>query len=91
MATEGRLEEDCIEHAKARGWLYRKITYKGRRGAPDRWFLKAGRWVVVEFKSPTGEGRLAVLQRREHERLRKQGQVVHLIDSFKAFCDALGE
>lgn len=77
------LEEDAVELGEKRGWLVRKITYPGRRGAPDRHFYKGGKLLIVEFKKP-GE-RPSLHQEREHERLRAHGWKVHVIDNWEAF------
>lgn len=73
------LELDIVKEAEDDGWLVRKLQYVGRRGAPDRMFVKRGRIVFIEFKrkgeQPDG------LQRREHDRLRGQGIQVHVIDN----------
>jgi hypothetical protein len=78
------IEQAVCEHAEKAGWLVRKVVYAGRRGAPDRWFLKDGRLVLIEFKRP---GRsLDAHQQREHERLTRAGFTVHVIDSIEAGC-----
>lgn len=78
------IEEKVVEFAEASGWLARKCVYAGRRGSPDRWFFKAGRLLLVEFKKP-GE-RPDAQQAREHERLRNAGFPVHVIDNIEAGC-----
>jgi hypothetical protein len=76
------VESKVCEHAEALGWLVRKISYPGVRGAPDRHFYKSGRLILVEFKrrgaEPDG------LQRREHARLKAAGFPVHVIDDIDA-------
>lgn len=49
---ESKLERDSTDLAIAMNWLYYKG--KGRNGASDKVFLKAGRGFVVEFKTKTG-------------------------------------
>jgi hypothetical protein len=77
------LEEDAVELAEQRGWLARKITYPGRRGAPDRHFYKGGKVVMIEFKASAKGPR--VQQEKEHARLRDAGFKVHIIDNWEAF------
>lgn len=71
------VEIDICDEAEKDGWLVRKLQYVGRRGAPDRMFVKAGRIVFIEFKklgeNPDG------LQQREHDRLRGRGIIVHVV------------
>jgi hypothetical protein len=86
---ENRIEEAVVEHAERKGWLVRKVVYAGRRGAPDRFFFKDGQMVLVEFKS---RGRSPDAQQvREHERLRKAGFIVHVVDTIEAGIALLGE
>lgn len=77
------VEEPVIDFAASRGWFYcRKVQWIGRRGAPDRLFIKEGRHVWVEFKRPGKEP--DAQQRREHARMRRHGAEVHVIDSVEA-------
>ena len=57
------LENRCVKYAKNKGWLEFKLELTGRRGLPDRLFLKADltipatgytRCFFVEFKAPGG-------------------------------------
>jgi hypothetical protein len=77
------LEEDAVRLGEQRGWLVRKITYPGRKGAPDRHFYKAGRCVMIEFKASQKGPR--VQQDKEHKRLKEAGFTVHIVDSWEAF------
>jgi hypothetical protein len=76
---ESGIERRVCDHAERTGWLVRKVAYIGRRGAPDRWFLRGGRLLLIEFKRPgcTPEPH----QVREHARLMAAGFPVHVIDS----------
>ena len=59
----------------------RKVKWIGRRGAPDRLCMHKLLTVWIEYKAP---GELPEAhQYREHERMRKQGQEVLVIDSFE--------
>lgn len=84
---ESVVEEKVCAFAKKRGWLVRKMAYLGRRGCPDRWFFRAGRMVIIEFKRPGCEP--DEIQCREHARLREQGFIVHVIDSIAEGCALL--
>lgn len=61
--------------AEEAGWFVRKLTWVGRRGAPDRMFVKPGRFVLIEFKRPKKDA--TVQQSKEHVRLRQAGFEVH--------------
>src|ERR1700690_3653567 len=49
-----QLESDLEEHAtrwpRGRGWYSRKYRAAGGRGVPDRFYLRNGRVLFVEFK-----------------------------------------
>lgn len=77
---ESKVEKDSMSYAAAHGWLCRKIRWIGRRGAPDRLFIRAGRVIFVEFKKP--KGALRIQQERERERLEDHGAKVYLINDF---------
>ncbi len=89
MAHEAAIERPCVKRAGANDWLARKLKWVGRRGAPDRVFIKGIRTVFVEFKDPD-EGELSELQKREIAKMRKAGAEVHVIDSIEQFCMVLG-
>ena len=74
------VETDICDEAEEAGYVVRKVTYAGRRGAPDRWFKRFDTpWILIEFKKkgekPDG------LQQREHDKLRGAGQKVYVIDN----------
>jgi hypothetical protein len=62
----------------------RKLTYRGRKDAPDSlvWWPKTGRHAMVELKRPGETPRTS--QVREHERLKAGGFQVWTIDNHKA-------
>ena len=77
------VENAVIEYAEGLGFMHRKISYIGRRGAPDDHFYGSpALFVIVEFKKagkpPTAQ------QGREHDRLRGRGFPVHVIDNVEA-------
>lgn len=82
------IENAVVEEAKADGWLVRKMSYLGRVGCPDRWFLKNGRFVIIEFKKPGGPVRAS--QKKEIPRLIAFGAEVHVIDNIDDARIALG-
>lgn len=103
---ESTIERYLVRRVKALGGEVRKVTWQGRRGAPDRLVMlppllvrevkKPGVQTIaiardalscwVELKAP-GE-KPEPHQKREHERLRKVGQRVVVIDSIEG-VDAL--
>lgn len=80
MVLESSTENYVVKRAERAGYFVRKTRWQGRDGAPDRVFSRADRGTVwIEFKAPGKEARGN--QRREHERMRKAGMEVHVIDS----------
>jgi len=79
---ESYVERKVCEFAESLGWLVRKLSWIGRRGAPDRLFIRGGRIVLIEFKRPGGV--LELHQEREIARLRAAGAEVHVIDTVAA-------
>jgi hypothetical protein len=82
MLSESVIEGAVCDYATVRGWLVRKLGWIGRRGAPDRLFMKGGRAIFVEFKA-TGE-KPDPIQVREIARMRSAGMEVHVIDDIEA-------
>lgn len=76
---ESSIEHRVTERAKENGWLVRKLSWIGRRGAPDRLFMKAGVVVFVEFKQAKKKPREH--QNQEHIKLRAAGMYVVIIDN----------
>jgi hypothetical protein len=85
---ESGIEWTVVAWAEADGWLARKVTYPGRKGAPDHWFLKLGRWVQIEFKD-TGKPPEA-LQERERKRINDHGGEAYFCDNLADACKILG-
>jgi hypothetical protein len=79
---EIEVEDYLVEQAKAIGGEVRKLRWIGRNGAPDRVIMFEGKTIWVELKRP-GTKRANPHQIREHERMRRAGQTVVLIDSFE--------
>ena len=76
---ESPLEDFTCAEAEKAGWFVRKLQWAGRRNAPDRFFAKDGRVVLIEFKRPNGKPRPG--QAREIERLRAAGVEVFVADN----------
>lgn len=86
---ESPIEDWACEQAEAAGWLVRKLQWTGRRGAPDRFFAKGGRVVLIEFKRPGGKPRPG-RQKNEIDALRASGVEVHVADNPLAALRYLG-
>lgn len=84
---EAEIEDYLIEQVKAHGGECRKVKWLGRNGAPDRAVLLHGRMIWVELKR-TGE-KPKPHQLREHERMRRAGQHVEVVDSFERVDEVL--
>ena len=82
---EASVEDDVVAWAENRDWLVRKMQYPGRRGCPDRFFMKRGRLVVIEFKRPK-KTEADPLQAREHRRYAAVGFPVHVINNRDEAC-----
>lgn len=89
---ESEIEKYLVKRVKALGGECRKVKWIGRNGAPDRVVvLRAysggyyggveSRTIWVELKA-TGKKPTAA-QLREHERMRRMGQRVEVIDSIE--------
>lgn len=77
MVRESKIEKALVKRVREAGGEIRKVTWVGRRGAPDRLVMLPGRNpVLVELKAP--KGRLSKVQQREHEILRSWF-VVHVV------------
>lgn len=83
---ERDIEAYLKQQVEALGGEIRKVTWIGRRGAPDRVVMFRGQTWWVELKAPgkTPEPH----QEREHKRMQAMGQSVFVIDS-KEMVDLL--
>lgn len=93
---EGKIQSYGNEQLTKRGCLVRKLSYEGRRGAPDTMVLVPMRafgktkegWTIyreadvvfIEYKA-TEDTKPEGHQLREHERMRKHGADVRVIGS----------
>jgi hypothetical protein len=82
---EAALQRKCIAYAKSQGWLGFKWASPAHRGVPDCLFFKSGSLVIVEFKSPSGKGRLSPLQEKTITDLKDKGFPVFVVNSFEYF------
>jgi hypothetical protein len=80
---ERDIEEYLVKRVQAMGGEVRKAEWIGRRGAPDRRVMLPGRLPVwVELKAPGVKPEAH--QIREHNRMRRLGELVEVVDSLAA-------
>lgn len=79
LMIEASIEEYVCDLAEKDGWIVRKLRWIGRRNGMDRFFLKAGRIVLIEFKRPDVEAKNG--QAKEVERFLAAGAEVHVVDN----------
>jgi hypothetical protein len=95
---ESTIEDYLVERVKALGGEVRKVRWVGRHGAPDRLVMLPptplgdgirlpGKSMWVELKAP-GE-KPKPHQHREHERMRRMGQRVEVVDSIEGVDEVL--
>lgn len=93
---ESTIEQYLVDQVKTLGGECRKIKWIGRHGAPDRLVMLPAtgevigyqpRTIWVELKAP-GE-KAKPHQQREHERMRRMGQRVVVIDSIEGVDEVL--
>ena len=78
---EREIEAYLVKRVQSLGGEVRKAAWIGRRGAPDRLVMLPDLCVWIELKRP---GQVAEPhQAREHERMRKFGLRVEVIDSLE--------
>lgn len=90
---ERDIEKHLVQRVKELGGEIRKVKWVGRHGAPDRVVMLPSRWAPcgvaldprsccwVELKAPGVAPEPHQL--REHERMRRMGQRVVVIDSIE--------
>lgn len=83
ILRESQVESAFVRRVHDLGGVALKFVSPGRRGVPDRLVLwPGGRAEFVELKAP---GKKPTLQQlREHERLRRLGFAVTVLDGFAA-------
>jgi hypothetical protein len=92
---ESDIEDYLVKRVHAMGGEMRKVKWTGRKSAPDRVVMRCCKnpTVWVELKRPGGKVAFPKnaheeAQAREHDRMRRAGQYVVVIDSFEG-VDAL--
>ena len=85
---ESQIENRLVQKVKALGGEVRKVKWIGRNSAPDRVVMLPDNTFWAELKAP-GEAPTKA-QSREHERMRKMGQRVEIIDSLERIEELLG-
>ena len=75
---ESKIERDLCKYAKNLGWYTYKWVCPGNNGVPDRIFIKKGKILFIEFKSPGKK--LRDLQRNVLETLKNEGCNCYIID-----------
>lgn len=89
MALRERdIERELVRRVRELGGEIRKVQWIGRVNAPDRLVLLPGRRSVwVELKAP---GKAPTAQQvREHNRMRRAGEIVEVIDSLDGIEELL--
>ena len=85
---ESEVEQYLVASVKAMSGECRKARWVDRNGAPDRMvMLPEGRLIFIELKAP-GK-RCQPHQIREHERMRRMGQRVEVVDSLERVDEVL--
>lgn len=85
---EGQIERSVCLEAEKNGWIARKVMWSGRRGAPDRIFIKDGRLVLIEFKRPGGV--MSGQQEKEFNRIKAAYPETYWTDSVDEGLEILG-
>lgn len=82
--AEKHIEKSFNKWAKMRGWYCRKIlgSAYGKKGAFDRYYIKQGVVVFIEWKQPGGDA--SVHQMEEYDELIKHGANAAFHDSLEA-------
>lgn len=85
MSTESKLQANFVRKAKELGCVCFKMD-GSVKGVPDVFLRTQLNTVLIEFKTPTGRGRISKHQQRLHKRLLKLGQLV-LVIATQERCD----
>lgn len=81
---ESSVEDYLCDRVKELGGEVRKVSWIGRKSAPDRLLLLNGQHPLVEVKRPPHNGKREEPrpdQLREHVKLRAAGFEVHVVDT----------
>lgn len=86
---ESDIESYLVKRVKEMGGEIRKTQFVGHPGAPDRFVMLPDRKSVwVELKAPGKPAKPH--QIREHNRMRRMGELVEVIDSLEGVEELLG-
>lgn len=85
---ESQIENYIVQRVKALGGEVRKVKWIGRNSAPDRIVMLPENTFWAELKAPNEVPTKS--QSREHERMRKMGQRVEIINSLERIEELLG-
>lgn len=77
--VESSIEGFACDLAEQDGWIVRKLKWIGRRNGMDRFFLKEGRVVLIEFKRPGETPRPG--QQKEIDLFKQAGAEVYSVDN----------
>lgn len=86
--SESDIEQRHSKDAEAEGWFVDKIMRTSRNSFPDRFYAKAGRVVLIEWKSE--DGVLSPQQRLRHKQLRDAGVEVYVTNDVRQANRILG-
>lgn len=84
---ESQIERALVSAVKAKGGEVRKVKWIGRNSAPDRLVMLPNNSFWAELKAPQQQATAA--QQREHERMRRMGQRVEVIDSLDKISELI--
>ena len=88
MTKESDIEKYLVKRVKNVGGQRRKAQWVGHVGAPDRRVMLPNRMPIwIELKAPGKKPEPH--QVREHNRMRKLGELVDVIDSYEAVDNLL--
>jgi hypothetical protein len=82
LELESEIEIPASDFAERCGWVSRKLSWFGRKDAPDRFYARRGRILLIEYKRPGEKPRGT--QADEIALLREAGVEVHVIDNLEA-------
>lgn len=78
---EKEIEQPAMEYAESRGWWQDKIMRTSRGSFPDRYLVRNGRTILIEFKAPGEPPRPK--QAKRHRELRAHGAEVFVVDNLE--------
>lgn len=82
MTPEGKVKAHLFRRVKALGGDINNVTWIGRNNCPDTFIMfDLGLSFWVETKGPKKNARAAQL--REHERMRRRGKTVLVLDTIE--------